>query len=307
MMPAMANSMHTSNTTTNLSGILLENESMSRHTSWRIGGSTDQFYQPADLDDLKLFLQQLSPATPVTWIGLGSNVLVRDGGIRGVVIYPRKGLVDLVLVDKKTVYAQVGLPGAKIARFSVKHELQGAEFMAGIPGTLGGALAMNAGAFGSETWDIVDSVETIDARGEIRKRPAADYKPGYRSLEQPAREWFVGAYLTLQSGSAELGRERIRSLLAMRGSSQPTNLANAGSVFRNPPGDYAARLIEAAGLKGCCIGQAMVSDRHANFIINTGTATAIDVEQLIEKVQLEVEKQFGVLLQPEVRIIGESA
>ncbi|MFC1665618.1 UDP-N-acetylmuramate dehydrogenase [Pseudomonadota bacterium] len=306
-MTAIADYMDTSHSNTGLRGTLLENEPMARHTSWRIGGSADQFYQPVDLEDLKIFLQQLSPDMPITWIGLGSNVLVRDGGLRGVVIYPHKGLVELVLVDKKTIYAQVGLPGAKIARFSVNKELQGAEFMAGIPGTLGGALAMNAGAFGSETWDIVLAVETIDAKGEIRKRPAADYEPGYRSLQQPAPEWFVGAFLGLQSGSFAEGRERIRSLLAKRASTQPTNLANAGSVFRNPPGDYAARLIEAAGLKGYCIGKAMVSEQHSNFIINVGSATAVDVELLIKKIQTEVKRKFDVLLQPEVRIIGEQA
>lgn len=290
-----------------LRGTLLENEPMSRHTSWRIGGCADQFYQPADVRDLAAFLQQLSPATPVTWIGLGSNVLIRDGGLRGVVIYPHKGLVNLELVDKRTVYAQVGLPGAKIARFSVNHQLHGAEFMAGIPGTLGGALAMNAGAFGSETWDIVQSVETIDAKGVIRKRPATDYEAGYRSLQQPEHEWFIGAYLKLLSGNAVEGRDNIKSLLAKRGGTQPTNVANAGSVFRNPPGDFAARLIEAAGLKGCREGQAVVSERHANFIVNMGSATAVDVEQLMQKIQREVKDKFDVLLQPEIRIIGESA
>lgn len=290
-----------------LRGALLENEPMSRHTSWRIGGPAERFYQPADIQDLSLFLRQISATTPVTWIGLGSNVLIRDGGLRGVVIYPHKGLAELKLIDNKIVYAQVGLPGAKVARFSVNHALQGAEFLAGIPGTLGGALAMNAGAFGSETWDIVQSVETIDSKGTIRKRPATDYQADYRSLRQPADEWFVGAYLVLHPGNATKGREKIRSLLAKRGSTQPTNIANAGSVFKNPQGDFAARLIEAAGLKGCREGHAIVSERHANFIVNTGSATAMDVEKLINRIQSEVKDKFNVMLQPEVRIIGESS
>ena len=289
-----------------LRGILLEHEPMSRHTSWRIGGCADRFYQPADVQDLATFLQQLSPATPVTWIGLGSNLLVRDGGLRGVVISPHKGLVKLEMVDNKTIYAQVGLPSAKIARFSVNHDLRGAEFMAGIPGTLGGALVMNAGAFGGETWDIVRSVETIDAKGVVRQRPATDYDAGYRSLKQPEHAWFVGAYLELMSGNAVEGRNNIKLLLAKRGTTQPINVANAGSVFRNPPGDFAARLIEAAGLKGCREGQAVVSERHANFIVNTGSATAVDVERLMEKIQQQVKDKFDVLLQPEVHIIGES-
>jgi UDP-N-acetylmuramate dehydrogenase len=280
-------------------------EPLANHTSWRIGGPADRFYLPADADDLILFLRSLSPDEPVLWLGLGSNLLVRDGGIRGTVICTRNRLRELRHLDHGRIYSGVGVPCAHIARFCSERELTGAEFLAGIPGTMGGALAMNAGAFGSETWPLVARVLTVDRFGTLRNRSPHDFLIGYRSVKGPENEWFLACELQLQPGDVAVSRERIRTLLAKRSASQPIGQPNCGSVFRNPEGDHAARLIEACGLKGHRIGDACVSEKHANFIINTGAAKAADIEALIQLIQATVEQTFGQRLIPEVRIVGE--
>jgi len=290
-----------------LRGELLVAEPMSRHTSWRVGGPADRLYLPADADDLAAFLRALPPQEPVIWVGLGSNLLVRDGGIRGTVILTGGLLNGLELIGENRVRAEAGVASAKVARFTVDRGLSGAEFLAGIPGTVGGALAMNAGAFGAETWRIVSAVETLDHRGERHTRSPADYRIGYRSVAGPADEWFIAAHLRLRTGERAEGKTLIKTLLGKRGASQPTQLPNAGSVFKNPPGDFAARLIESCGLKGRCLGKACVSELHANFIVNTGGASAAQIERLIEEVREAVRAKTGVALEPEVRIVGEAA
>jgi UDP-N-acetylmuramate dehydrogenase len=287
-------------------GELRHHESMAAHTSWRVGGPADRFFRPADVDDLSAFLAGLPLSEPVFWLGLGSNLLVRDGGIRGTVIATHGVLVTLERAGARAVRCGVGVPCAKVARFCAQAGLAGAEFLAGIPGTMGGALAMNAGAFGGETWDIVAAVETIDRRGRIHRRTPDEFQIGYRSVRWPGQERFLEARLGLSAGDPGVALERIRELLARRSASQPTGVASCGSVFRNPPNDYAARLIEAAGLKGYCFGKACISDKHANFIINTGGAQAADIEALIGHVQHSVEERYGVRLVPEVQIIGEA-
>ena len=296
MMPAKS---HTS-----LRGQLLVNEPMARHTSWRVGGPADRFYIPADLDDLAAFMKSLPPQEAVHWVGLGSNLLVRDGGVRGTVIMTSGALSALGVLREGVVRAEAGVASAKVARFCADRGMVGAEFLAGIPGTVGGALAMNAGAFGGETWKIVAAVETIDRHGERRTRQPTDYQIDYRKVIGPQNEWFVAAHFQLGAGDTARGKTLIKTLLAKRGATQPTQLPNAGSVFKNPTGDFAARLIESCGLKGACEGKACVSDLHANFIVNTGGATAADIEQLIRRVQTEVEKQQGIRLETEVRVIG---
>ncbi|NOX91437.1 MAG: UDP-N-acetylmuramate dehydrogenase [Gammaproteobacteria bacterium] len=293
---------------TELRGNLLLDEPMSKHTSWRIGGPADRYYQPADIADLSLFLSQLPENEPVYWLGLGSNLLVRDGGIRGTVI-ATSGVVDgLEQIDEKTVRAEAGVACAKVARFCARAGLSGAEFLAGIPGTMGGALAMNAGAFGGETWDVITAVETLDQQGQCQHRQPEDFEVAYRHVTGPKGEWFVAAQLQLEpGGEPEALQARIKALLAKRGDSQPTSLPNAGSVFRNPEGDFAARLIEVCGLKGQCENAACVSDKHANFIINTGGATAHDIETLIKRIMQEVEEKQAVQLQREIHIVGETA
>lgn len=288
-----------------LRGELTTDEPMSEHTSWRAGGSAERCYRPADLDDLRLFLAGVPDNEPLVWIGLGSNVLVRDGGIRGTVILPFGGLDTLERLDENAIRAGAGVTCAKVARFAVRHGLTGAEFLAGIPGTMGGALAMNAGAFGGETWPLVAAVQTVDRHGELHVRQRGEYRIGYRSVSAPENEWFVSADLQLQSGETAAAQARVRSLLERRAATQPTKQPSCGSVFRNPANDFAARLIDTCGLKGEQIGQAQVSEKHANFIVNLGAARATDIEALIRYVQQRVQQQHGVRLEPEVRILGE--
>ena len=290
-------------------GVLLKNEPMSRHTSWRVGGVADRFYHPADLNDLAEYLKHLDLDEPVFFLGLGSNLLVTDAGIRGTVICTSGVLNEIKNIDETRVYVEAGVPSPKLAKFSAKSGLTGAEFLSGIPGTVGGALKMNAGAVGGETWDVVESVETIDMHGEIHKRTPEEFSVAYRHVESKVEnlqnEWFVSAVIKLSKGNKEESLQTIKNHLNRRGATQPTQQPNAGSVFRNPEGDYAARLIESCGLKGFCIGGACVSEKHANFIINTGTATAKDITTLIETVHEKVQQQHNVNLIREVQIIGE--
>jgi UDP-N-acetylmuramate dehydrogenase len=279
-------------------------EPMSRHTSWRVGGPADVFFIPASVDDLSAFLAQLDRDTPVFWHGVGSNLLVRDGGIRGVVISAAKMLSYLERVDQLTVRAGAGLPCTQLARQCIRWGLGPSEFFAGIPGTVGGALAMNAGAHGGETWERVESVRAIDRNGEVHQRAPSEYSVGYRSVKGPTNEWFIEAKFRFEP-DATPSMEAMKAMLERRKTTQPLGLPSCGSVFRNPPGDFAARLIEATGLKGYRIGGAEVSEKHANFIINREQATATDIEELIEHVRQTVLEVHGIALVHEVKIIGE--
>jgi UDP-N-acetylmuramate dehydrogenase len=285
-------------------GELRVDEPLSRHTVWGIGGPAKRFYRPADVADLADFLADLPAGEPIFWLGLGSNVLVRDGGIDGTVIATDK-LDGMELMDATRVRVETGVACPKLAKFCAASQLTGSEFFAGIPGSVGGALAMNAGAFGGETWDLVEAVHTIARDGSLRRRTAAEYQVGYRSVEGPRREeWFTAAELRLSNDTDGGAVVRIKELLRRRAETQPMGTRNCGSVFRNPPGDYAARLIEASELKGERVGNAVVSEKHANFIINTGGATAADVEALIVRVTQRVAVDSGVHLSCEVRIVG---
>ncbi len=303
-----------------LRGRFLYNEPMKKHVSWRAGGAAQRVYIPADLEDLTWLIRSVPAREDIHMVGLGSNLLVRDGGVAGVVILLHGVLRKLAIesrthglpaapadVDTVLVYAQAGVAAPKLARFAANHDLVGGEFWAGIPGTIGGAIAMNAGCYGSETWDKLVQVQTLDRDGQLNERPPEEYVTGYRhvALKLPHQEWFIGGWFRLARGDGVASRETIKALLKKRIASQPLNLPNAGSVFRNPPGDYAARLIEACGLKGFRIGGAQVSTRHANFIVNVDHATATDIERLIEHVEDSVEARTNVRLIREVRIIGE--
>ncbi|MDJ0709345.1 MAG: UDP-N-acetylmuramate dehydrogenase [Woeseiaceae bacterium] len=287
-------------------GELRSGEPMSRHTSWRAGGPAETFFIPASVEDLAMFLGELDETTSIFWHGVGSNLLVRDGGIRGVVISATKMLRDIEQVDDYLVRAGAGLPCTQLARQCIRWGLGPSEFFAGIPGTVGGALAMNAGAHGGETWERVESVRTINRAGEINERSPAEYTVAYRSVSGPANEWFLEGLFRFVPG-AEPSMDTMNRMLERRKTTQPLGLPSCGSVFRNPPGDYSARLIEAAGLKGHRIGGAEVSDKHANFIINRDNATAADIEALIDLVRKTVLEQHGVELVHEVRIVGEVA
>jgi UDP-N-acetylmuramate dehydrogenase len=315
-------------TTDGLRGTLRHDVDMSRHVSWRAGGRAEHVYQPSNLADLIVFLRTLPADEPLIAVGLGSNLLVRDGGLRGTVLLLHAALNELRIEPDGLVYVQAGVPGAKLARFAARHNLGKAEFFAGIPGTLGGMLAMNAGCYGGETWDNVVRVQVVTLSGELLERTPDEYEIGYRHVAriedrgERSEEWrieqkqsalrfprssefFVGAWLNFPAGDGEAARAEIKALLNKRIASQPLNMPNAGSVFRNPPGDHAARLIEQCGLKGRQIGGARVSEKHANFIVNMGGATAADIENLINEVQAEVRQQTGIELHPEVKIIGE--
>ena len=289
-----------------LRGDLRRREPMAAHCSWRVGGPAELFYVPAGIEDLAAFLAQLPPRMPVMLLGLGSNLLVRDGGIRGAVIATHGVLSGLARTGEATVRAEAGLACAKLARACTQWGLGPAAFFAGIPGTVGGALAMNAGAYGGETWNHVERVETIDRRGVVHERAFGEYTIGYRSVAGPPQEWFVAAHMRFAPDEAARP-EAIRALLARRKESQPIGQPSCGSVFRNPPGAQAWRLIDSAGLRGERAGGAEVSPMHANFIVNTGAATAADIEALIERIIERVEAKHGVRLVPEVRIVGERA
>ncbi len=289
---------------TQLQGEVRHDEPLSQHTTWRVGGLAQEFFRPKNRDDLLLFLRQRASEKSILWLGLGSNLLVRDGGYAGTVI-STKGCLDEVYLEDEFVRAEAGASCSKVARFASRNGLCGVEFLAGIPGTMGGALAMNAGAFGGETWDQVESVSTVDQSGQVHRRTADDYRIGYRQVIGPEDEWFIDVTLRLTRGDVTAGQKRIRDLLDARNMSQPVGQPSCGSVFRNPDGDFAARLIEAAGLKGHQLGGAQVSMKHANFIINTGSASAQDIEDLIELVRQEVENHCGVKLKTEVHIVGD--
>jgi UDP-N-acetylmuramate dehydrogenase len=285
---------------------VLKDVPMAKHTSWHVGGPADLFFSPHDAMDLAAFLRQLPTDVPLLWIGLGSNLLVRDGGVRGAVISTHGALGAFARLSATRIHAEAGVPCARIARQCVKWGLGPAEFFAGIPGTLGGALAMNAGAWGGETWRHVVEVDVLDRHGARHTRPAADYEIGYRRVKGPDNEWFIGARLEFERAPGG-NPDAIRALLDKRRETQPIGEWSCGSVFTNPPGDHAARLIETAGLKGFRIGDASVSEKHANFIINHGHALAADIEALIVHVQGAVAQVHGITLATEVRIVGEPA
>lgn len=296
-----------------LRGRLLRNEPMARHTSWRVGGPADRYFEPADRDDLITFVRDLPADEPLLWLGLGSNLLVRDGGWRGTVIALHRALDTLTQEreaqggESGAIYAEAGVHCARLAKFCEKQRLAGLGFMAGIPGTVGGALAMNAGAWGGETWSTVAEAELLLRDGETRWVTAAEVEYGYRHVALPADALgFLAARFAVGPDADGSHAAATRTQLARRKATQPVGRPSAGSTFRNPPGDFAARLIEAAGLKGHRIGGAQVSEQHANFVITGAEARAADVEALVAHVRSMVEERTGIALVPEIRIVGEA-
>jgi len=292
---------------TQLKGKIFFNHSLSDYTSWKSGGPADCLYIPDSLEELQTFLKSLPSSVPVTYLGLGSNTLVRKKGVEGVVIVTQSGLNKITQVSETEVFAQAGVSSAQLARYTARLGLSGLEFLAGVPGTVGGALAMNAGCNGSETWEHVSKVDTINASGDILQRNLTDFSVSYRHVGRPPNEWFSAGYFKLSPSTKEAALKKIRDLLEHRNATQPTGTANCGSVFKNPPGDYAGRLIEQCGLKGKTLRSAQVSSKHANFIVNIDPDTQTcseDIEQLILEVATIVLQKTSVRLIPEVCIIG---
>jgi UDP-N-acetylmuramate dehydrogenase len=288
-------------------GELLQNQPLSDYTTWRVGGQARMIYKPASISDLAAFLKRLPPEEPLLWLGLGSNSLIRDTGFVGTVVLTQGCLDGLALLADDLIYVEAGISCAKMARFCARNNKSGGEFWAGIPGTMGGALRMNAGCFNGETWNFVVGVQTMSRNGEIRTRSPAEFEIAYRHVNGLAEdEWFISATCRLQPGNKEESLDTIKALLARRAETQPTGEYNCGSVFRNPPQQFAAQLIESCGLKGTRIGGAVVSEKHANFIINeNGTASAEDIERLIQLVQRIVCEKTGIELCREIHIIGD--
>ena len=287
-------------------GTLLSNERLADYTTWRVGGLAQSMYKPKGITDLGFFLKQLPGTEPLLWLGLGSNSLIKDQGFSGTVILTQGCLNEIRVLGLADVRVEAGVSCATMARFCARNNLEGGEFWAGIPGTMGGALRMNAGCFGGETWDLVVEVETMTHTGEIRRRKPNEFDVSYRHVAGLQDEWFIAATCRLMPGEKDASLHRIKTLLAHRAATQPTSEYNCGSVFRNPPNDFAARLIESCKLKGARIGGATVSEKHANFIINhEGKATANDIELLIQQVQTTVYEQTGRELMREIHIIGD--
>ena len=292
--------------TMGLQGELRTQEPMSRHTSWKTGGNADYYYIASDINDLAKFISKLPTSTPITWIGFGSNLLVRDGGLPGVVVSVVGLLNELKKINETDIFIGAGVSCVKVAHFSAKHGLEGIEFLAGIPGTIGGALAMNAGAYGGEIWSYIKEVETINRKGKREIFEKNKFDINYRSVSISENEWFIACKMKLEISTRTVVNDRIKKMLSERADGQPLGKLSCGSVFRNPTNQHAAKLIELCGLKGKKVGGAVISDKHSNFIINTGNATSLDIEQLIEFIQACVYEKYNIKLIPEVRIIGKS-
>lgn len=288
----------------NFKGKIAYNHPIKKHNSWHVGGSVKCCYWPHDLEDMKKFIASLPSSENIIFIGLGSNVLFPDGLLDATVIITVKGLNTLgkSLDEDGLLSVGAGVSCAKIAKATVKLGLIGGAFFSGIPGTLGGALRMNAGAFGSETWQFVDSVSFLHRSGDIENMVSANFNVSYRHVDILSDGWFVAAKLNFKQEQAHDSAEAISELLKKRNYSQPIGSFSCGSVFKNPPGKYAAALIESCDLKGKSIGGAMVSPKHANFILNFDNASSQDISSLIEYVQYSVADKFSILLETEVRI-----
>lgn len=295
-------------TKSTLKGQLFFNEPLDGYTTWRVGGKASCFYKPAGVADLAAFLKHRTTPEPLFWLGLGSNSLIRDAGFNGTVILTQGCLNEISIIGDTLIRVEAGVSCAKVARFSARNHLAGGEFLAGIPGTMGGALRMNAGCFDGETWQLVESVETMTQQGEIRRRTPQEFDVAYRHVSGLQNEWFTSATLRFVPGDKDRSMQRIKSLLAARAATQPSNEHTCGSVFRNPEGLYAARLIEECGLKGMRIGGAVISEKHANFIVNDTSGTkASDIEALILHIQTTVRDKKAITLLPEVHIWGDKA
>ncbi len=288
-----------------MKGSLYLHEPMDRHTTFRIGGPADRFAVPLDTEDFQTLLEETPEGEKITVVGAGSNLLVQDGGLRGTVVHTKS--LDWVRVEtnRASVGAGVQLPG--LLRKLARRGLGGLEGLAGIPGTVGGAVCMNAGTPELSMADRLLQATLLHRSGRVEQKKREALNFGYRFMDLPENTWITGAELQCDPGDPAEIEEAIKKRWAERNQKQPWSLPSAGSIFENPPGDYAGRLIEESGMKGARVGDAEVSTMHANFIVNRGKARAADVLALIKKVRNKVEHQFGVHLELEIRIVGEPA
>jgi len=288
-----------------LRGSLRENVSLKDYNTWKVGGEAEYFYEPSDLEDLKLFLELLEN-TPITFLGNGSNVLIREGGINGCVICLKNTLNNYFHKNEEYVF-EAGLSCMKIAQITARENHQGLEFLCGIPGSLGGALAMNAGCNGENIWNHVTKVSLINNSGEIIRKNKNDFIIGYRNTNLEENNFFISAVFKLKKNKLENSLEKIKEFLQDRRLKQPTGLLSCGSVFKNPHNLHAAKLIDSIGLKGYKIGGAYISEKHANFIISDKFTKSTDIEKLINFIQKEVFKKKEVILETEVKFIGNKS
>lgn len=285
---------------------MLQKESMAKHTSFRIGGVADIYISPYNSEEIKDVISIAKKYhVPVTVIGNGSNLLVRDKGIRGIVIQISNNM-NTIIIDGHKIKAEAGALLSAIGAEALKHSLKGFEFASGIPGSLGGAVCMNAGAYGGEMKDRLKSVEVLTKSGERKQIEAKDLDLGYRHSNIIEKGYIVlSAIFELERGDYDVIQKEMTELAEKRRQKQPLNFASAGSTFKRPEGYFAGKLISDAGLKGYCIGDAQVSEKHGGFIINRGNASCEEVLALIKHCQNVVFEKFGVSLETEVKVIGE--
>ena len=285
---------------------IYQNVSLKKFNSWKAGGNAENFLICSNVEKLSELIKSKKIITPLTFIGLGSNILIRDGGVKGTIIETFGGLND-IRIEKDAIYAEAGVTCSKLSKFAAQYGLSNSAFLSGIPGTIGGALAMNAGCYGSETWDFIQRVLIIKSNGDIVNKQKNDFKVGYRKVVGSEKnENFLAAWFKFPKGNVKDSKDEIKKLLLHRKNTQPLNWPTAGSTFRNPKDRFAAKLIEACGLKGLKKGMAQVSEKHANFIINLGDATASDIEYLIDYIQKKVKQETKINLKTEVKIIGDN-
>ncbi len=282
-----------------------KNVSLTKFNSWKVGGNAENFVICSDINFLCELIKNNKVQKPIKFIGLGSNILVRDNGVKGTTIIMHKGLNNFFR-EEELFYSEAGLSCSKFSKLIAKEGYTDSAFLSGIPGTIGGALAMNAGCYGSEIWSYVKKVKMINVNGDLIERGLNDFKVGYRKiLKKNVAENFVGAWFTFPKGGKNEAEESIRKLLAHRKNTQPLSWPSAGSTFKNPHNNHAAKLIEDCGLKGFMIGDAKISEKHANFIINLGDASAFDIEELISYTIKKVLDITEIRLETEIKIIGD--
>ena len=286
-----------------IEGNIEENKSLKDYNTWKVGGNAEYFYEPKNIEELKIFLK-LAKDTNVTFLGNGSNVLIRDKGIKGCVICLKNTFNNYELNKNNEFVIEAGLSCMKIAQITSKKNYTGLEFLCGIPGSLGGALAMNAGCYGGNIWEKVTKVNLINKDGKIIEKDKKDFSIGYRDVNLKENNFFISANFLLQENPLNNSLDIIKNYLKDRRRKQPTGLPSCGSVFKNPDNAHAANLIDSLGLKGYKIGGAYISEKHANFIISDNGTKSSDIESLIIFIQKKVYEKKKIFLETEVKFIG---